>query len=78
MTDTAIAMPIAWATSYVSLVLMLSFGVKDALTISAIQTLILTIVSVVRKYCVRTIFSKRDKLILDRLNLDLEDQSRHQ
>ncbi len=78
MTDTAIAMPIAWATSYVSLVLMLSFGVKDALTISAIQTLILTIVSVVRKYCVRTIFSKRDKLILDRLNFDLEDQSRHQ
>ena len=78
MTDTAIAMPIAWATSYVSLVLMLSFGVKDALTISAIQTLILTIVSVVRKYCVRTIFSKRDKLILDRLSFDLEDQSRHQ
>ena len=78
MTDTAIAMPIAWATSYVSLVLMLSFGVKDALTISAIQTLILTIVSVVRKYCVRTIFSKRDKLILDRLSFDLKDQSRHQ
>ena len=64
MTDTAIAMPIAWATSYLSLVLMLSFGVKDALTISAIQTLILTIVSVVRKYCVRTIFSKQDNLSL--------------
>ena len=45
-------MPIAWATSYLSLVLMLSFGVKDALTISAIQTVILTIVSVLP----RTIF----------------------
>ena len=78
MTDTAIALPIAWATSYISLLLMISFGVKDALLISAVQTLILTVVSVVRKYCVRTVFSKRDKLILDRLSFDLEDQSRHQ
>ena len=78
MTDTAIALPIAWATSYISLLLMISFGVKDALLISAVQTLILTVVSVVRKYCVRTVFSKRDKLVLDRLSFDLEDQSRHQ
>jgi|TARA_S200000501_G_scaffold277987_1_gene261824 uncharacterized membrane protein (DUF485 family) len=78
MADTAIALPIAWATSYISLLLMISFGVKDALLISAVQTLILTVVSVVRKYCVRTVFSKRDKLILDRLSFDLEDQSRHQ
>ena len=78
LTDTAIALPIAWATSYISLLLMISFGVKDALLISAVQTLILTVVSVVRKYCVRTVFSKRDKLILDRLSFDLEDQSRHQ
>ncbi len=78
MTDTAIALPIAWAASYISLLLMISFGVKDALLISAVQTLILTVVSVVRKYCVRTVFSKRDKLILDRLSFDLEDQSRHQ
>ncbi len=77
MADTAIALPIAWATSYISLLLMISFGVKDALLISAVQTLILTVVSVVRKYCVRTVFSKRDKLILDRLSFDLEDQSRH-
>ena len=72
MTDTAIAMPIAWATSYLSLVLMLSFGVKDALTISAIQTLILTIVSVVRKYCVRTIFSKRDNLIKNDISIKVK------
>ena len=78
MADTAIALPIAWATSYISLLLMISFGVEDALLISAVQTLILTVVSVVRKYCVRTVFSKRDKLILDRLSFDLEDQSRHQ
>ena len=69
MTDTAIAMPSAWATSYVSLVLMISFGIKDALVISAVQTLILTIVSVIRKYCVRTIFSKRDNLIKDDISI---------
>ena len=77
MADTAIALPIAWATSYMSLLLMISFGVKDALLISAVQTLILTVVSVVRKYFVRTVFSKRDKLILNRLSFDFKDQSRH-
>ena len=69
MTDTAIALPIAWATSYISLLLMISFGVKDALLISAVQTLILTVVSVVRKYCVRTVFSKRDQLIMNGISL---------
>ena len=69
MTDTAIALPIAWATSYISLLLMISFGVKDALLISAVQTLILTVVSVVRKYCVRTVFSKRDQLIMNDISL---------
>ena len=69
MTDTAIALPIAWATSYISLLLMISFGVKDALLISAVQTLILTVVSVVRKYCVRTVFSKRDQLIMNAISL---------
>ncbi len=58
MTDTAIAMPIAWAVSYVSLLLMISIGVKDALIISAIQTLVLTIVSIVRKYFVRKTFAR--------------------
>ena len=69
MADTAIALPIAWATSYISLLLMISFGVKDALLISAVQTLILTVVSVVRKYCVRTVFSKRDQLIMNGISL---------
>ena len=69
MTDTAIALPIAWATSYISLLLMISFGVKDALLISAVQTLILTVVSIVRKYCVRTVFSKRDQLIINDISL---------
>ena len=78
MTDTAIAMPIAWATSYLSLILMIGFGIKDALIISAVQTLILTIVSVVRKYCVRSVFLKRDQLTFNRLSLDLKDQGRHQ
>ena len=58
MTDTAIAMPLAWAVSYVSLLLIISIGVKDALIISAIQTLVLTIVSIVRKYFVRKTFAR--------------------
>tara|TARA_B100001093_G_scaffold320276_1_gene305589 strand:+ start:830 stop:1108 length:279 start_codon:yes stop_codon:yes gene_type:complete len=66
MTDTAIAMPIAWAMSYGTLVIMLTMGVMNALLISAIQTLVLTIVSVIRKYWVRSIFKKNDQLEIDR------------
>ena len=56
MTDTAIAMPIAWATSFGTLALMMNMGISNAFLISAIQTLVLTIVSVVRKYFVRSAF----------------------
>lgn len=66
MTDTAIAMPIAWAMSYGTLLIMLTMGVMNALLISAIQTLVLTIVSVIRKYWVRSVFKKNDELKVDR------------
>ena len=65
MTDTAIAMPIAWAMSYGTLLIMLTMGVMNALLISAIQTLVLTIVSVIRKYWVRSVFKKNDELKVD-------------
>ncbi len=54
--DTSIAMPIAWATSFGTLALMMNMGISNAFLISAIQTLVLTIVSVVRKYFVRSAF----------------------
>ena len=56
MIDTSIAMPIAWVTSFATLALMMNMGVGNAFLISAIQTLVLTIVSVVRKYIVRSSF----------------------
>ena len=56
MIDTSIALPIAWVTSYGTLALMMNMGMANAFLISAIQTLVLTIVSVVRKYIVRSTF----------------------
>jgi len=60
MTDTAIAMPIAWTTSYGTLALMMSTGMSNAFLISAIQTLVLTLISVIRKYIVRTAFKNAE------------------
>ena len=66
MTDTAIAMPIAWFLSYTTLALMLTMGTVNALYISIVQTLVLTIVSVIRKYCVRIFFKKNEILKMDK------------
>ena len=65
VTDTAIAMPIAWILSYSALALMLTLGVVNAFYISTVQTLVLTIVSVIRKYWIRSIFKKNDILKMD-------------
>tara|TARA_Y100000816_G_C25883607_1_gene461044 strand:- start:467 stop:748 length:282 start_codon:yes stop_codon:yes gene_type:complete len=65
VTDTAIAMPIAWILSYSTLALMLAMGVVNAFYISIIQTLVLTIVSIIRKYWIRSIFKKNDILKMD-------------
>jgi len=65
VTDTAIAMPIAWILSYSTLALMLALGVVNAFYISIVQTLVLTIVSVIRKYWIRSIFKKNDILKMD-------------
>ena len=66
MTDTAIAMTIAWFLSYTTLALMLTMGIVNALYISIVQTLVLTIVSVVRKYYVRIFFKKNEILKMDK------------
>ena len=65
VTDTAIAMPIAWILSYSALALMLALEVVNAFYISIVQTLVLTIVSVIRKYWIRSIFKKNDILKMD-------------
>ena len=65
VTDTAIAMPIEWILSYSALALMLALGVVNAFYISIVQTLVLTIVSVIRKYWIRSIFKKNDILKMD-------------
>ena len=62
MTDTAIAMPIAWITSYGTLALMMNFGMGNVLLISAIQTVVLTVVSVLRKYIVRSSFKNSEEI----------------
>jgi hypothetical protein len=61
--DTSIAMPIAWFTSYGTLALMMNMGMANAFLISAIQTFVLTFVSVVRKYIVRLAFKNSENFL---------------
>ena len=58
MIDTSIALPIAWGMSYLTLILMYALNISDAFIISLLQTIVLTIVSVLRKYIIRTKFKK--------------------
>ena len=58
MIDTSIARPIAWGMSYLTLILMYALNISDAFIISLLQTIVLTIVSVLRKYIIRTKFKK--------------------
>ena len=62
LADTALALPIAWSLSYISLLVLMSMGVENAFTLSIFQTMILTIASVTRKYYIRNHFSKRNEL----------------
>ena len=58
--DTAIALPIAWSMSYLTLVAMYALEVSNAFLISLVQTIVLTVVSVFRKYTIRTKFKKAE------------------
>ena len=58
--DTAIALPIAWSMSYLTLVAMYALDVSNAFFISLVQTIVLTVVSVFRKYTIRTKFKKSE------------------
>ena len=84
MIDTSIALPIAWGMSYLTLILMYALNISDAFIISLLQTIVLTIVSVLRKYIIRTKFKKmeianNEKLLgSSRLNFNHLDLSQRQ
>ena len=54
------ALPIAWSMSYITLVAMYALEVSNAFLISLVQTIVLTVVSVFRKYTIRTKFKKTE------------------
>ena len=66
--------------SYLTLILMYALNISDAFIISLLQTIVLTIVSVLRKYIIRTKFKKieiinnkklRDGSVIDINHLNL-------
>ena len=71
--DTAIALPIAWSMSYLTLVAMYALDVSNAFFISLVQTIVLTVVSVFRKYTIRTKFKKAEVNLMK--NQDSEELS---
>jgi len=75
MIDTSIALPIAWGMSYLTLILMYALNISDAFIISLLQTIVLTIVSVLRKYIIRTKFKKieivRNEELLNSSSIDI-------
>ena len=75
MIDTSIALPIAWGMSYLMLILMYALNISDAFIISLLQTIVLTIVSVLRKYIIRTKFKKieitNNKKLLDSSSINI-------
>ena len=75
--DTAIALPIAWSMSYLTLVAMYALEVSNAFLISLVQTIVLTVVSVFRKYTIRTKFKKAEDNLMkcqdsDELTIDID------
>ena len=75
MIDTSIALPIAWGMSYLTLILMYAFNISDAFIISLLQTIVLTVVSILRKYIIRTRFKKietiNNKKLLDSSSINI-------
>ena len=77
MFDTAIALPIAWSMSYLTLVAMYALDVSNAFFISLVQTIVLTVVSVFRKYTIRTKFKKAEVNLMkshdsEELSIDID------
>lgn len=75
--DTAIALPIAWSMSYLTLVVMYALDVSNAFFISLVQTIVLTVVSVFRKYTIRTKFKKAEVNLMksqdsEELSIDID------
>ena len=84
MIDTSIALPIAWGMSYLTLISMYALNISDAFIITLLQTIVLTVVSILRKYIIRTKFKKTEtinnKKLLDSsiININHLDLSQRQ
>ena len=54
--DTALGLPINWFFAYITIVVLMLFGVYSAFYISVAQVIVLTILALIRKYLVRIYF----------------------
>ena len=54
--DTALGLPINWFFAYITIVVLMLFGVNSAFYISVAQVVVLTILALIRKYLVRIYF----------------------
>ena len=54
--DTALGLPINWFFAYITIVVLMLFGVNSAFYISVAQVIVLTILALIRKYLVRIYF----------------------
>tara|TARA_X000001388_G_scaffold77263_1_gene77294 strand:+ start:1578 stop:1814 length:237 start_codon:yes stop_codon:yes gene_type:complete len=58
--DTALGLPINWFFAYITIVVLMLFGINSALAISIAQVVVLTILALIRKYLVRIYFKQGD------------------
>ena len=56
--DTTIGLPINWFFAYITIVVLMLFGINSALMISIAQVVVLTILALIRKYLVRIYFKQ--------------------
>jgi|TARA_R100000664_G_C2742725_1_gene130940 ABC-type bacteriocin/lantibiotic exporter with double-glycine peptidase domain len=56
--DTALGLPINWFFAYITIVVLMLFGINSALMISIAQVVVLTILALIRKYLVRIYFKQ--------------------
>tara|TARA_R100001224_G_C3949735_1_gene125271 strand:- start:296 stop:532 length:237 start_codon:yes stop_codon:yes gene_type:complete len=58
--DTVLGLPINWFFAYITIVVLMLFGINSALAISIAQVVVLTILALIRKYLVRIYFKQGD------------------
>jgi RNA 3'-terminal phosphate cyclase len=58
--DTVLGLPINWFFAYITIVVLMLFGINSAFAISIAQVVVLTILALIRKYLVRIYFKQGD------------------